>query len=332
MQNEKQKLPWKFIFIVIVLAGLISLPAFANRRILNIAILTLMYILLGESWNLLSGMAGLFNIVPAMFFGLGAYCMVLTCTRAELPWIVGLAIGLLINGSMASLVGFIGSKLSGLYFTMALIGLYQTVYAIMVQWQTFSGGYMGLSMPKRYLLSKPQQYYLILALAILSMLLFVFIRRHRVGTNFTALKENPDLAISLGSNIHAWRVLATILSAGISTVGGAFYAFYMMAVTPPVFAASISLKTIMVVMVGGVGNVFGPVVGSFMVILDEVIRGVMPSKFAAFSVIIYAFVLVLTALLKPGGLITFFVKKNPGFNIGNTLLDAVRINKKQGLS
>jgi hypothetical protein len=69
-----------------------------------------------------------------------------------------------------------------------------------------------------------------------------------------------------------------------------------------------------------------------MVILDEVIRGVMPSKFAAFSVIIYAFVLVLTALLKPGGLITFFVKKNPGFNVGNTLLDAVRINKKHGLS
>jgi ABC-type branched-subunit amino acid transport system permease subunit len=79
-----------------------------------------------------------------------------------------------------------------------------------------------------------------------------------------------------------------------------------------------------------VGNVFGPVMGSFMVILDEVIRGVMPSKFAAFSVIIYAFVLVLTALLKPGGLITFVVKKNPGFTIGDTLLTTLRIEKSSG--
>jgi branched-chain amino acid transport system permease protein len=328
MPNEKRKPPLNLIFIIAALGLLLVMPVFADRRTLNIAILTLMYILLGESWNLLSGMAGLFNIVPAMFFGLGAYCMTLATTRGGLPWFAGLIIGLLINGVMATLVGFIGSKLSGLYFTMALIGLYQTIYAIFVQWQTFSGGYMGISMPKRYLLTKPQQYYIILFLAILSMLLFVFIRRHRVGTNFVALKENPDLAISLGSNIHAWRVFATILSAGVSSVGGAFYAFFLMATTPPVFAASISLKTIMVVMVGGVGNVFGPVVGSFMVILDEIIRGVMPSRFAAFSVIIYAFVLVLTALLKPGGLITFFVKKNPGFTIGDTLLDAIRIDKK----
>lgn len=329
MQTEKRKLPLSLIFIVAALILLLVMPTFADRRTLNIAILTLMYIVLGESWNLLSGMAGLFNIVPAMFFGLGAYCMTMTTTRAGMPWIAGLFVGLLVNGSMAALVGFIGSKLSGLYFTMALIGLYQAIYAIMVQWQTFSGGYMGLSMPKRYLLSKPQQYYIVLALAILSMLLFVAVRRHRVGTNFVALKENPDLAISLGSNIHGWRIFATILSAWVSSVGGAFYAFFLMATTPPVFASSISLKTIMVVMVGGVGNVFGPVLGSFMVVLDEIIRGVMPSKFAAFSVIIYALVLVVMALMRPGGLITFFVKKNPGFTIGDTLLDAIRIDKKR---
>jgi branched-chain amino acid transport system permease protein len=330
MRNEKRKLPWNLIFIIAALVLLMVMPVFANRRTLNIAILTLMYIVLGESWNLLSGMAGLFNIVPAMFFGLGAYCMTMMTTRAGMPWIIGLLVGLLINGSMAALVGFIGSKLSGLYFTMALIGLYQTVYAIMVQWTSFSGGYMGISMPKKYILSKPQQYYIILFLAILSMLLFVFIRRNRVGTNFVALKENPDLAISLGSNIHGWRIFATIISAWVSSVGGAFYAFFLMATTPPVFAASISLKTIMVVMVGGVGNVFGPVLGSFMVVLDEIIRGMMPSKFAAFSVVIYALVLVVMALLKPGGLITFFVKKNPGFTIGDTLLSAIRIDKKQG--
>jgi len=327
MLKVKSLLSPKIIILICILIFLLCMPAFVNRRVLNIAILTLMYILMGQSWNLLSGMAGLFNIVPAMFLGLGAYSMTWCTYVGGTNWFVGLLVGFAINAAMAALMGFIGSKLSGLYFTMALIGLFQTVYAIFIQWSTLTGGYYGISMPKQYLLGKSQQYYIILTLTLLSMVLFVFLRRSRVGTNFVALKENQELAVSLGSNIHAWRVLAAVISACMASLAGAFYAFYMMATTPNVFAPSISLKTLMVVMVGGVGHVLGPVLGAFMIVLDEIVRGMMPSKFAAFSVIIYAMVLIGMTLLRPKGLITIFDKSN-GIDIGKLFLDAVRIEPK----
>ena len=331
MLKLKSFLSPKIVCLVVALLFLFCMPVFANRRILNIAIVTLMYILMGQSWNVLSGMAGMFNIVPSMFFGLGAYCMTLTTYVGGANWFVGVLVGFAVNAAMASLVGFIGSKLSGLYFTMALIGLFQTIFAIFIQWGTLTGGYMGISMPKQYLLTKPQQYYIILGLVLLAMALFMTLRRSRIGTNFVALKENPELAISLGSNIHAWRILATIISACMASTAGAFYAFFLMATTPNVFASTISLKTMMVVMIGGVGHVFGPVLGSFMIVLDEIVRGMMPSRFAAFSVIIYAAVLILMTLLRPRGLITIF-DKSKGMDIGKTLLDAFRVETKNPTS
>lgn len=331
MTNIKFKFQTKHIIIMLLCLLLcLFFPVFANRRMLNIAIMVLLYITLGESWNLLSGMAGLFNIVHALFFGLGVYSMTLTTSRFGANWIVGLLVGLIINSAMATLVGFIGSKLSGLYFTMALIGLHQTVYSIFVQWANFTGGFMGVSMPKKYLLSKTQQYYIILGLALFSMILFVLIRRSRMGTNFVALKENPDLAISLGSNIHVWRILAVIISAGLASMAGAFYAFFMMANNPDVFAGTISLKSIMVVIVGGMGHVFGPVLGSLMILLDEIVRGMMPTRFAPFSVIVYGGVLIIMALLKPEGIITIFkgVKGGKTPNILNAVLGTGSPQKK----
>lgn len=286
----------------------------ANRRVLNIAIITLMYVTLGESWNLLSGMSGLFSIAHALFFGLGVYGMTITTNRLGMGLFAGVVMGLVVNTLMALLVGVIASKLSGLYFTMALIGLHQTVYSLSIQLIDLTGGSMGISMPREYLFSKTQQYYMVLTLAVASMLFYVFIRRSRIGTNFVALKENPDLARALGSNIGNWRILATVFSALMASLAGSFYALYLMSNNTEVFNASISLKIIMVVIVGGMGYVWGPVLGSSMIVLDELVRGMMPSRFAPFSVVIYAGVLIIMALLKPAGIISFFQrdeKKTP---------------------
>lgn len=199
MSQSKFKIDKKVILYLLLLAAALLFPMAANRRVLNIAIITLMYVTLGESWNLLSGMSGLFSIAHALFFGLGVYGMTITTNRLGMGLFAGVVMGLVVNTLMALLVGVIASKLSGLYFTMALIGLHQTVYSLSIQLIDLTGGSMGISMPREYLFSKTQQYYMVLTLAVASMLFYVFIRRSRIGTNFVALKENPDLARALGS-------------------------------------------------------------------------------------------------------------------------------------
>ncbi len=289
------------IFIVYILLCL--MPLGANRRVLNIAILSLMYIGLGASWNMLSGMAGIFSIAHAIFFGLGAYSVSIITSRLGWHALVGILVGLVLNILAALLVGYIGSKLSGLYFTMAVIGLSQTVYAIALQWFHVTGGSMGISVPKEYLMTKQQLFYIALALATACMLFCAYIRSSRIGSNFVALKENPNLAMALGSNVYGYRILATMFSTCMASLCGSFYAFYMMANNPEVFSGTISIKIIMLVIVGGIGSTWAPVAGIFMVILDELIRGVMPSRFAPFSVVVYALVLIVMALLRPDGVI-----------------------------
>lgn len=302
----KKLLSWKTLLALVAIAALLYMPFEGNRRTLNIAIVVFMYIALGESWNLLSGMTGIFSIAHCIFYGLGMYSVLICAKQFGLPLYVGVIIGLVINCAVGALMGKIASKLSGLYFTMALTGLQQVVTALASQWTSLTNGDQGLSMPKKFLMTKVELYWVALAIAIFMMVLFVVIRKSKLGTCFMTVKENPNLANALGINVGMHRLLATIISACMASIVGAFYCLYMMSGAPTIFSATIALKIIMVTMVGGSGNVWGPVLGSAMIVLDELVRGAMPSKFAPISVIVYAVVLIIVVVFRPAGLISLF--------------------------
>ncbi|MBU8915151.1 branched-chain amino acid ABC transporter permease [Neobacillus sp. 114] len=308
---------------LVILAAFV--PIFGDRLMMNIAIMAMIYIILGHSWNLLTGLAGMFSITHALFFGLGVYGMSISVAKFHLPIIAGLLVGLLINIVMSAIVGMIGSKLSGLYFVMAQVGLSQTIYTLSIQLFPLTGGVTGLSMPREYLMDKSTLYWIALILAILTTLAFAFIRRSRMGTMFVALKENPDLSLSLGSNVGKWRIMATVMSASMASLAGSFYALFMMSNNPEVFSMVISLKIIIVVIVGGIGSVWGPIVGSSLVVMDELIRGIMPTTMAPFSVIIYALVLIIMAIRHPEGLIS--IGRSIGLKLEGKSMKKVSISK-----
>lgn len=294
----------KSIYLIVMLAVaalIIYLPIGGSRRNINIGILVFIYIALGQSWNLLSGMSGLFSIAHALFYGIGAYGMSLMLARAGSNPLVGLLVGIAANLVVALIVGLVGSKLSGLYFTMALIGIHSIFYTLAGQ-LTITGGWLGISLPREWQLTRKELYVLGLCMAVLMTVIFQVIRSSRVGTMFVALKENPQLAASLGVNIRGWRILAVLISATMASIAGSFYAIYMMAHNAEVFNGTVSLRIMMVCMVGGVGHIFGPWVGAILIIMDEYIRGAMPTEFASLSVVIYALVLIVMALLRPQGI------------------------------
>jgi branched-chain amino acid transport system permease protein len=299
----------KIILILALLACLVVVPHIFSRRMINLVIVVLVYIALGQSWNVLSGLAGLFSVTHAVFFGIGTFSLIISVTKFGMSLFSGILIGLLVNLALGLIVGIIGSKLAGLYLTMALIGIQQVVYTISVIATDYTGGLYGVSLSKDYLLPKNIQYYVALTIATGYMLLYVFIRRSRMGTNLVALKDNQNLAMALGSNVVSWRILATLSSTAMASLVGSFYALYMMSANPEIFSGTVSLKIMMVALVGGVGHVFGPVLGCFMIVIDEFVRGAMPSKYAPFTVIIYALVLIVVMFLKPDGLISIKLSK-----------------------
>lgn len=296
--------------VVAAILLLVVVPITNDRRILSIACLVFIYIALGESWNLLSGLTGIFSIAHAVFFGLGTYGVLVATRKFGLPLYMGFFYGVLINIMVGYIFGKIASKLSGLYFTMAMMGLQQVVFSLAQQWTSLTEGEQGLRIPKQYVISSKQTHYFIaMGIMLLMIALFIFIRKSRMGTSLLAVKENPNLAQALGINVPRWRITATIVSACMASIVGGYYAVYMLSANPSVFSADISLKIIMVVYVGGVGHVLGPVIGSVMIILDELVRGAMPAQFAPYSVIVYALVLILMVIFKPDGLINIRLKK-----------------------
>lgn len=293
------------VFAILALALIVYLPASGNRSLMNIGIMVLMYIALGQSWNV-GAMVGLFSVTHSVFFGLGVYGITITLNRFGGNVITGILIGLAMNLVVGIIVGMIASKLSGLYFIMALIGINQIIYALAVQFPTLTGGTQGISMPREMLLGKSTLFFIALALAVACIVVFIVLRRSRIGTSFATARENPNLSLALGSNVPMWRVLGLCISTCMASLAGAFYAFYMMSNNSDVFSGTFSLKIMMVAIVGGIGRVWGPCLGIVMIVLDEYVRGAMPSQYAPFAVIVYALALILMALLRPGGFISFF--------------------------
>lgn len=309
MNNVKKVLNLKTLLILLLIVAVFLIPSNSSRLVQSILCMVCCYAALGLSWNVISGLCGMFSVTHAIFYGVGVYGVICAVARFGLHPIVGILVGLVLNVLLALLIGKIGSKLSSLYFTMALIGVSNALYTLAVQMNWLTGSTFGLSMGRGYSITRLQACYIGIAMVIVYALIFVALRKSRMGTSMVALKNNPDLCLALGSNIGRWRIIACVISAVMASLVGVFYAFYQKAVTPDIFGGEVSLKILMVCIVGGIGNVWGPILGSSLIILDEWIKGAMPSDLAPLSNVVYALILIAMMLLKPDGLISIRLPK-----------------------
>ena len=302
MEHMKRYLNIKTLLILLLTVAAYLIPGNASRLTQSILCMVCCYAALGFSWNVLSGLCGMFSVTHAIFYGLGVYSVICCVSKFNLHPVVGILVGLALNLLMALLIGKIGSKLSSLYFTMTLIGVTNTLYTLAVQMNWLTNSTYGVAMGTTYSITRLEASYLGITMVIAFAVFFVFLRRSRMGTSLVALKNNPNLCMALGSDVARWRIYACIISAAMASLVGVYYAFYQKTVTPDIFGGEVSLKILMVCIVGGIGNVWGPIFGSSLIILDEWIKGVMPSDLAPLSNVIYALVMIVMLLLRPNGL------------------------------
>jgi branched-chain amino acid transport system permease protein len=296
--------------VIIPLLILLFLPfvkANIMAFILNLLIVSFMYICLAQSWNILAGFCGLLSMGHCAFFGLGVYITIMVLNlNVNILWAA--LTGAAVNVALAYVVGAVSVRVKDIFFAMVTLALAQLLYNLSMQWIEVTRGPRGLIMPPVYMMSRQTLFYIALAMTVLFVIVVYLIRRSRMGTMFVALRENEELAKSLGVNVAKWKIIASVVSAVMASAVGSYYTLYIRSVQPSaVFTFNVTMKIMIVAFVGGKGTVKGPVLGAVIIIIDELIRGWLGGgRYSGLPGVIYGVILALVILFLPDGLISVF--------------------------
>jgi branched-chain amino acid transport system permease protein len=261
--------------IALAIAVLVALPLAADRYVLSVLTLIFYFAYVGQAWNLMMGYAGQLSLGHALYIGVGGYVAALLWLKLGIgPWL-GVFAAVAAAAAFGAAVGWLGFRfgIAGVYFALLTIAFAEFT-RIGFDHLELTGGAAGLFLPfeeKRmgewWNLRGGQLlfYYLALALAAGAVLLVALMARSRLGYRWRAVREDEIAARALGIDAFAVKMAAVVISSGMTAVGGVFYAFYYNNLFPSqVFEISRSIELILAPIVGGLGTVFGPVIGAFV--------------------------------------------------------------------
>jgi branched-chain amino acid transport system permease protein len=261
----------------------------------------------GLSWNLLSGYTGLISFGHAAFFGIGAYATALGQIYFDIsPWLL-IPIAAVLGGIAGLLIGFPTFRLQGHYFALAMLA-YPLAILYVFEWLGFQEVTLPIKRdaPIAFMQFTDPHVYTLLGLAIMlgTIMLTQWIERSRFGMALLAIKQNEAAAEAAGINTLAWKLRAITLSGAIAAAIGGFYAQVLLVVTPQsVFGMLVSAQALTVTMFGGVGTVWGPVIGAATLIpLSEMLQAHFGARLPGINGVIYGVAIVTVILVAPEGI------------------------------
>jgi len=288
--------------------------ATSNPAHLNMAILALMAAQIGVAWNLVGGYAGQASLGHAAFYGIGAYTSTLLLVKFGVnPWL-GMLAGGLVSAVLSGAFGWSCFRLKGHIFTMATIAVATIVEIVFTNWE-YAGSAVGLYIPMdkqglgaMVFADKASYYWLALGLLCITLLATWLVERSFLGYYFRAIKDEPDAARSIGIDIARYKQVALSLSAFFTALGGSLYAQKELYIDPPsVLSTALSIKMALVSILGGVGTLFGPVIGSVVLTtIEELSRAMFGGTGRGTDTIIYAGLIVVIAVFYPTGIIGWY--------------------------
>jgi branched-chain amino acid transport system permease protein len=304
-----------YALAIVALAVAVLLPSFVESPShQNVAILILMAAQMGVAWNIVGGYAGQISLGQAAFYGIGAYTSTVMLTQWGInPWL-----GMLAGGVLAALIslaiGWPCFRLKGHYFTMATIAVAEIVQIVFTNWE-FAGAAVGVTIPMDQqgwstlvFSSKVPYYFVALGLLLLTLLANYVIEKSFLGYYFRAIKDEPDAARSLGVNLSTYKQVAFAVSSFFTALGGSLYAQKELYIDPAsVLGTGLSIKMALVSILGGIGTLFGPIVGAgVLTSIDEGTRILFGGSGRGTDLIIYAALIIVIAVYYPTGVIGWF--------------------------
>ncbi|NVN89439.1 MAG: branched-chain amino acid ABC transporter permease [Desulfuromonadales bacterium] len=292
-------------FLLFALLILLAPLAFEGGYLLNVLVFVGINTMLAVALNLLLGYAGQISLGHAGFFGLGAYLSgVLTATYGLNPWLV-MPLAAVIVGILAFLIGLPVLKLKGHYLAMATLGLGIIVYIVFNETVDFTGGPSGLSgipnlsLPGITFDSDFKNYYLIWCFTLAVILFSVNLANSRVGRALRAVHDSEVAAQVMGVNARLLKVQVFTLSAVICSLAGSLYAHTITFVSPASFGFNFSIELLTMVVIGGLGSIYGSFLGAaLLTLLPEFLRAAHD-----YDIIIYGGLLMVMVMFMPGGLV-----------------------------
>ena len=304
-----------YLLLAMLLIVLLVLPLYLGNYGLGIFVMIFFWAYVGQSWNVLTGYTGHISLGHALYLGIGAYATTyLAQTIGLSPWI-----GMFIGGGIAALIalclGFLGFRfgLRGVYFVILTIAFAEITRLIVSHVQalgSFSGIFVDFnpSFWNFQFRGNLPYYYISLGFMVASLVVVRILEVSKTGRFMVAIREDEEAAQALGVNTFKYNMYAIAISAFMTALGGAFYANYIFYLHPnTMFGMSTSIDLILRPIVGGLGTIFGPIIGSFILTpLAEISRAYFAKGgFEGLHLILYGILAILVVLFMPKGIIVY---------------------------
>ena len=305
MTKEKTDI---LIFTAFSLAVLLLPFLLEGSFLMNVLVFIGIHTMLAVALNLLLGFAGQISLGHGAFFGLGAYLSgILTTQYSVNPWLAMGAAAVCV-GLIAFVIGFPILKLKGHYLAMATLGFGIIVYILFNETVDWTGGPSGmpgipnLTAGTLVFDSDQSNYYLVWIFTLLTMLLCINLSHSRIGRALRAIHDSEVAARVMGVNARLLKVQIFTVSAFISAVAGSLYAHTMTFIAPASFGFNFSVELVTMVIIGGLGSIYGSFLGAaILTLLPEFLR-----VFHDLDIVIYGLLLIVMTMFMPGGLIGGF--------------------------
>jgi len=312
------------ISLAALLLMLLALPAFVGAYALSVATLVLYFAYTGQAWNVMMGFAGQLSLGHSLYVGVGAYAAGAIFFHYGIgPW-AGLWVAILLCVLLGVAIGFLAFRfgISGVYFALLTIAFaeFTRIGFDHLGWTGGPGG-MFLKVAQRDQIDllnfrgpPAMYYYAMLVLAAGAFALCAWLLRSRAGYYWQAIRENEEAAQALGINTFRWKMIAMMISSAMTAVAGVFFAFYYNNLFPEqIFHISRSIEIILGPIIGGVGTLFGPILGAaLLTLLGDGITELLAYyqwEIPGVKQVFYGVVLLAVIMFLPNGIWPYMAKK-----------------------
>jgi branched-chain amino acid transport system permease protein len=305
-----------WLWLAILAAAVLVLPIFVTSRFaVDIFIRILLFAFIGVAWNLMGGYAKQLSLGHAAYFGLGAY----TSTILEIRFGISPWLGMLAGGIVAMLaslpIGALCFRLRGPYFAIATIATAQVLMLLFLKFRDFAWGAEGTTIPNfgdaplmMQFDAKAAYYYVALGLLALGLAITYRIEHSWMGYYLVAIGEDEDAAEAVGVNAPRMKRDIYMISAFLTALAGTFYVQYIYFIDPATaFSFNISVEAALVSIVGGIGTLWGPVVGTVLLeTTSALLQSWLGSSAGGVQLTVYSLILIAVILWRPSGLLGLF--------------------------
>lgn len=334
MKNIFKKVNIKFLPIIILILYLITPLLLGEYYIYVFTIMSIMIIVV-QGLNVMIGFCGLFSFAQAGFMAFGAYFGSILVTK--LPWmpfpLVILIVGIA-SASLGVLVGFPCLRLSGFYLAMATFGFSAVIFELIEYFSSLTGGSEGMYVPSAVIGNLKIHsimgiFYLVAVIMVITQIAVQHIAKTKTGRAWNAIRDDEIAASSMGIDIQNYKLRAFAFGTFYAGIGGILYAYLLKFLNVNFFSGEMGLSFFLILVVGGIGTIYGPVLGSiFITLLPQILGG----AFSQHMSLVYGVILVSFILLAPQGFCGIWsqliLRTKSNDNLLGTLFNLFILNKK----